>query len=63
MFAKIKEAIRGKKTYILGCVAVATTLVMWATGEITGVQCATAMFVEFQTMFLRAGIKKAEFVN
>lgn len=59
MLEKIRDAIRGKKTYILGVVAVATTIVAWASGEITGVQCATAIFVAFQTMFLRAGINNS----
>ena len=59
MLEKIREAISGKKTYILGCVAIATTVVAWATGEVTGVQCATAVFVALQTMFLRAGVKKS----
>jgi len=60
MLAKIKEAISGKKTYILGCIAIATTVVTWATSGITNVQCITAIFVALQTMFVRAGIKKAE---
>lgn len=60
MLTKIKDAISGKKTYILGCVAIATTLVAWAAGEITDVQCVTAVFVALQTMFIRAGIKKGE---
>ena len=58
MFKKIKDVISGKKTYILGCVALATTVVAWAAGEITDVQCITALFVEIQTMFIRAGIAK-----
>jgi len=60
MLAKIKEAISGKKTYILSCIAIATTVVAWASNEVTGTQCITAVFVAIQTMFIRAGIKKAE---
>ncbi len=60
---KIWAAIRGKKTYLLGVAAIITTVVIWATGEITSVQAATALFVELQTIFIRAGIKKAEFVD
>lgn len=58
MLTKIRAAIRGKKTYILGCIAVVTAIMTWATGEITGVQCATAVFVALQTMCLRAGVSK-----
>ena len=60
MLTKIKEAISGKKTYVLGCIAIATTIVTWASNEVTDVQCITAVFVALQTMFIRAGIKKAE---
>lgn len=56
MFTKIKDAIRGKKTYILGCIAVATAIVAWAAGELTDVQFVTAIFVALQTIFIRAGI-------
>lgn len=56
--AKIKAAIKGKKTYILGSVAIATAAVAWASGEISGVACATAIFVAFEGMFLRAGVAK-----
>ena len=61
MLDTIRNAIAGKKTYILGCVAVATSLVMWSTGEISLTNFAMAIFVALQTMFVRAGIKKAEF--
>ena len=60
MLAKIKEMIKGKKTYILGSIAVVTAIVTWASNEITGVQLVTAVFVALQTMFIRAGIKKVE---
>ena len=60
MLTKIKDAIKGKKTYILGAIAVVTTIVAWAAGEVTGVQCITAIFVAVQTMFIRAAVAKAE---
>jgi len=56
VLTKIKDAIHGKKTYILGCIAIATTIVAWAAGEITDVQGIAAIFVALQTMFIRAGI-------
>ena len=58
--SKIKAAIRGKKTYLLGAAAIIVTTVAWAAGEITSVQAATALFLEFQTIFIRAGIQKAQ---
>ena len=60
MLTRIKDAIRGKKTYILGCVAVVTTIVAWACNEVTGTQCLAALFVAIQTILLRAGIAKVE---
>jgi hypothetical protein len=60
MLEKIRNAVYGKKTYILSCVALVTALVAWASGELTDVQFVTAIFVALQTMFLRAGIAKWE---
>ena len=60
MLTAIKDAISGKKTYILGCVAVVSAVVAWAVGELTSLQCISAVFVAVQTMFVRAGIKKGE---
>ena len=59
MLAKIKAAIAGKKTYILGVVGIVTTVVAWASGEVSDTEALVAVFVALQTMFLRAGIAKA----
>lgn len=60
MLEKIRNAIAGKKTYILGCIAVTTSLVVWSTGEISTADFAMAIFVALQTMFVRAGVAKVE---
>ncbi len=56
MFTKIRDAIRGKKAYILGVAGIVTTIVAWASGEVTDVTAITAIFIAIQTMFIRAGI-------
>ena len=58
MLEKIRAAVSGKKTYILGGIAVATSLVAWSVGEITLSDLAMAIFVALQTMFVRSGVAK-----
>ncbi len=60
MLEKIRAAVSGKKTYILGCVGIATALVTWSMSEITLVEFASAIFIALQTMFVRAGVAKVE---
>lgn len=60
MLEKIRAAVRGKKTYILGCIGVATSLVAWSVAEITTAEFAYAIFLALQTMFIRAAITKIE---
>ena len=60
MLEKIRNAVKGKKTYITGCIAIATVLVAWSVSEVTTVQLATSIFVALQTMFVRAGVAKVE---
>ena len=58
MLEKIRNAVKGKKTYIVGCIAVATSLVAWSVSEISTADFAMAIFVALQTMFVRAGVAK-----
>ncbi len=60
MFGVIRKAIAGKKTYILGVIAVGTALVAWATGGLTDTEAIVAVFAAMQSMFIRAGVKKVE---
>lgn len=59
IFTKIREAIAGKKTYILAVVALLTALVSWATSDISTTEFIVAAYAALQTMFLRAGVAKA----
>ncbi len=58
MLEKIRAAVSGKKTYIVGVIGIATALVAWSVGEVTTADFAMAIFVAFQTMFVRAGVSK-----
>ncbi len=60
MLEKIRAAVSGKKTYIVGCIAVTTALVAWSVSEISTADFAMAIFVALQTMFVRSGIAKVE---
>ena len=58
MLKKIREAIKGKKSYLLATATIIVTVVAWASGEITDTQGIAAVVVAVQSMFLRAGIAK-----
>ncbi len=58
MLTKIRNAIKGWKTYLLGTAAIITSIVAWAEGTVTDVGVVTAIFAAFGMMFLRAGIAK-----
>ena len=60
MLEKIKTAISGKKTYILGMIAFTTALVTWAAGGMTVGEFVTAVFAILGGLFLRAGVAKSE---
>ncbi len=59
MLTTIRKAINGKKTYILGTVAVVTAIVAWAAGGLDDLQLIGAVFAALQSMFIRAGIAKS----
>ena len=60
MLKKIRNAIKGKKTYLTGCAAILVAVVAWSASEVTNVELATAIFIALQTMFVRAGITEKE---
>ena len=60
MLKKIRDTIKGKKTYLTGCVAILVAVVAWGSSEVTNVELATAIFIALQTMFVRAGVAKVE---
>lgn len=55
---KVREFLRGKKTYLTAAIGLLTAVVAWADGQIDGAALAAAVWVAAQTVFIRAGITK-----
>lgn len=55
----VQDFLKGKKTYLLAIVAIITALVAWSEGTLNITELITAIFVAFQTMFIRAGVSKS----
>ena len=53
---RIREFLRGKKSYIMAVVGVAVALVAWSENEISGTGLLAALWAAAQTCFIRAGI-------
>jgi len=56
--SKIREFLKGKKTYLTGVAGILSSLVAWSQGEINDVTLIGAIFIALQTMFVRAGVAK-----
>jgi len=56
---KIREWLRGKKSYMMAVVGVAVALVAWSENEISGTGLLAALWAAIQTCFIRAGISNA----
>lgn len=55
---KIKEWLKGKKTYIVCAIAIVTVAVAWAEGNITDGAALEALFEAVFGIALRAGVAK-----
>jgi len=53
---KIREFLKGKKTYITAVIGLAGAVVVWADGQMTGTGLLTAAWAAAQACFIRAGI-------
>ncbi len=58
MLEKIRAAVSGKKTYIVGVIGIATALVAWSVSDLSTTDFAYAIFGALLTMFVRAGVSK-----
>ena len=56
---KIREWLKGKKTYIMAAIGLASAVVAWAEGQISGTAVLASAWAAAQTCFLRAGIDNA----
>jgi hypothetical protein len=57
---KIREWLKGKKTYIAAAIGLLGAVVAWADGDINGTALLAALWAAAQTCFLRAGMDKAK---
>lgn len=57
--SKIREAISGKKTYLLGLAAIATVLVAWSAGDIDNITAIQSLFAAIGGMTIRAAVSKS----
>ena len=53
---KVREFLKGKKTYLTAAIGLASALAAWAEGQITGTGLLTALWAAAQACFLRAGL-------
>jgi hypothetical protein len=56
---KVREFLKGKKTYIGAAIGLLGAVMAWADGQIGGVGLAAAAWAAVQTCFIRAGVDTA----
>jgi len=57
---KIKDFLKGKKSYLVGAAAIITAVVAFSQDQLTVTQLVEAVFASVMGMTIRAGIAKAE---
>lgn len=55
---KIKDWLKGKKTYIVCVIAIVTVAIAWAEGNVTNGEAMEAVFKAIFGITLRAGVAK-----
>jgi hypothetical protein len=53
---KVRDFLKGKKTYIMAAIGLATSLLAWAEGQISGTSLLAAAWAAAQSCFIRAGV-------
>ena len=56
MIEQIRAFLAGKKTDVTAVIALATAIVAWAGGDISGAALAAAVYTTLAAIFVRAGI-------
>ena len=56
---KVREFLRGRKSYIMAAIGLAAAVVAWSENEISGTSLLAAAWAAIQTCFIRAGISNA----
>jgi len=53
---KVREFLRGRKSYIMAAIGLAAAVVAWSENEISGTGLLAAAWAAVQACFIRAGI-------
>ncbi|MCY2927809.1 MAG: hypothetical protein NT031_20690 [Planctomycetota bacterium] len=53
---KIREFLKGKKTYLTAAIGLASAVAAWADGQISGAGVLASLWAAAQACFLRAGL-------
>ena len=53
---KLREFLKGKKTYIMAAIGLMGAVVAWADGSINGTALLGAVWAAAQSCFIRAGV-------
>jgi len=53
---RIREWLKGRKSYIMATIGLLGAIVAWAEGSISGTGLLAALWAAVQTCFLRAGL-------
>jgi len=53
---KVREFLKGKKTYIMAAIGLATAALAWAEGTISGTALLASAWAAAQSCFIRAGV-------
>lgn len=53
---KLREFLKGKKTYLTAAIGLLGAVIAWADGDINAVALAGAIWAAVQTCFIRAGV-------
>ena len=56
--SRIREWLKGKKTYLLAAVGILGAVMAWSDGQIDLVALLGSIWAAGQTMFIRAGVAK-----
>jgi hypothetical protein len=53
---RVRDWLKGKKTYITAAIGLAGAVVAWADGDINGMALLAAVWAAAQSCFIRAGV-------
>jgi hypothetical protein len=57
---RVRDWLKGKKTYIMAAIGLLGAVVAWADGSINGTALLGAVWAAAQSCFIRAGVEKTK---